>query len=79
LKRIDSREISEWMAFAQVEPFGEERADIRSAIIACTMANSMRGKKQRAYRIKDFLPKFGPSKPQSIEEMQKILGMIAGK
>jgi len=78
LERVDSREISEWMAFAKVEPFGEERADIRSAIIACTMANMWLGKNQKPYKITDFMPKFEPDEPQSTADMDKILRQLAG-
>jgi hypothetical protein len=63
------------MAFSQVEPFGEERADIRSAIIACTMANAWRGKNQKPFSISDFLPKFDPPKQQTIDDMKRALGM----
>lgn len=45
------------MAYSQIEPFGEERQDIRQAIIACTVANSV-PRKGRPYTIKDFIPKF---------------------
>ena len=56
---IDSREFAEWMAFSQVHPFGDERADWRSGLIAATVANVFRGK-QRAFRPEDFMPRFGP-------------------
>jgi hypothetical protein len=39
-KRCDSREFSEWLADAIVEPWGEERADLRMAIIATVFANA---------------------------------------
>ena len=37
LARIDSRELSEWMAFYSIEPFGEERADLRNALLCQTI------------------------------------------
>lgn len=54
---MSSREFTEWQKFAEVEPFGEERADLRAAIIASTIANVHRGK-GRALKAKDFMPKF---------------------
>ncbi|MHB9836848.1 phage tail assembly protein T [Paraburkholderia terrae] len=38
LANLDSAELSEWMAFNQIEPFGEARADLRAGIIASTVA-----------------------------------------
>jgi hypothetical protein len=73
LSQLDSKQISEWMAFYQVEPFGEERADLRSAIIACVTANAWRGKNQKPFEVSDFLPKFDPPKQQTLEEMKTIL------
>ncbi len=55
---IDSREFSEWLAYDEVEPFGERRADLRSGIIAATVANVSRPKGRRVYKPKDFMPDF---------------------
>ena len=72
---MDSRELSEWQAFSIVEPFGEERDDMRSALIACTIANANRSAKQPAFRIQDFMLKFEPPKQQSVNEMKAALGV----
>jgi hypothetical protein len=45
-ERLSSREIAEWIAYYQIEPFGEERADLRAAIIACVIANANRDSKE---------------------------------
>jgi len=83
LSRVDSHELSEWVAYAQVEPFGEDRADLRSAIIACTFANMMAaawGKKgHKGFKITDFLPNFEPPRKQSLKEMENVLRRIAGE
>lgn len=63
------------MAFSQVEPFGEERADWRSAIVACIVANANRGKDQKPFEVSDFMPKFDPPKEQTEDEMKMFLGM----
>jgi hypothetical protein len=57
---MSSREFSEWMAFHDLEPFGEERADLRAGIVASTVANANRDpkKKRKAYKPEDFMPKF---------------------
>jgi hypothetical protein len=76
MERIDSAEFAEWMAYERLEPFGEHRADLRSAIVACTMANAWRGKGSKTFTVKDFMPNFEPEKPMSAEEMQARLMMV---
>lgn len=57
LGRMTSRQVAEWMAYNQIEPFGEERADLRAGIVASTIANVNRGKGQ-PMKPADFMPKF---------------------
>lgn len=56
LSRIGSDELTEWMAFYQIEPFGDFRADYRSGIVAATLANANRTKDSRAFTPEDFMP-----------------------
>ena len=79
LARIDSHELSEWLAYYQIEPFGETRADMRAALIAMIMANIYRKKNQPPFNLGDFMFKFEPSKPQSVEEMKAICKSIANR
>lgn len=58
LGEMDSRELTEWMAFDRVEPIGGRRSDFQAAIIASTVANSNRGK-GRALKPDDFVPEYG--------------------
>lgn len=62
LARVSSRELSEWMAYGQLEPFGDERADLRSAIVAAVVANANRDPKRRRrpFKPRDFMPEFVP-------------------
>ena len=77
LDRCDSRELAEWEAYASIEPFGEERADLRAGIVAAAVANSnpYRGK---AWKPSDFMPKFEAQEPrrQSPQEMQSAMRQI---
>ena len=57
LNRISCKELMEWMAFYQLEPFGYEQEMLGHAITATTIANVNRGKDQKAYKIEDFMPK----------------------
>ena len=73
LNNISSKELSEWIAFSNIEPFGEFRADIRAAMIACVMANSWRGSNQPAFKISDFMITFNNKKEQTVDEIKSIL------
>ena len=46
------------MAYEQIEPFGETRADLRMAILAATTVNVHKGKKGKSAKPKDFMPEF---------------------
>ena len=62
------------MAFDRLSPIGPERADWHAALIAVTLANAWRGKGQRAYRLEEFLPQFGPKRPQrSAAELEMMM------
>ena len=65
------------MAYYNIEPFGEYRADIRSAIVACVIANVNRGKNKPAYKVEDFMPKFEPPKQMSDDEIRNVLKGLA--
>lgn len=61
LARLSSRQISEWMAYYTLDPFGEERADLRAAMICALLANINRDpeKRKEAYTAEEFMPRFG--------------------
>jgi hypothetical protein len=69
-----------WIEYAQLEPFGEDRADLRMAQLAAIMANAwMRKKGQRSFQIKDFLFDFDGElakqrqKGQTPDELARIV------
>lgn len=51
--------LSEWMAFAAVEPFGEERNDYRLAFALAVIINMFRGKDAQPVTPKDLMPTVG--------------------
>lgn len=74
---MDSRELSEWIAYDQLCPFGEERADLRMGILASTIANVNKSRKRKAYRPQDFMPKFRPeSGPKSWQEIKAVCELL---
>lgn len=69
---MSSAEFVEWQAYHQIEPFGEERADLRAGIVAATVANRGRSKKDKVFKPKDFMPRFDqPRGPMTAEQMLK--------
>ena len=71
LARISSRELSEWAAYEKLTgPIGGARSDLQAGIIAATVANSQRGKGQKALRPDDFIPAWdGGRRTMTPEEM----------
>lgn len=57
---MTSLQFAEWMAYSRLEPWGEERDDLRMGIMAATVANVNRGKDKKPYKPQDFMPSFEP-------------------
>ena len=81
LSEISSRQFAEWMAYAQLEPFGEERDDLRMGIVASTIANVNRGKDKKPYKPSDFMPSFEPvsEEEQVAQLLVKARKALGGK
>lgn len=77
LSRMSSRELSEWMAFFSLEPWGAEVEDWRFGMLASVVANANRDpkKKRKPYEPQDFMPRRDrqPSQEQTWEEQARIL------
>jgi hypothetical protein len=81
LAELTSRQIAEWHAFYNLEPFGWREEWRRVAMIAAVIANVNRGKATRPFRESDFMPPdhvapAGPAKRQSIEEQRSIIASV---
>lgn len=82
LRRITAKQLRDWLHYDSLEPFGDIRADIRTASIVAMIANVNRGEKQPPYEIKDFLLRFDveakPPRPkQTWQEQKRIAYIIA--
>ena len=68
------------MAYAEVNPFGEGRADLRIGILTSVMASIHRKKGRPAFKASDFMPEFRRKqnvRTQSTADMYKQLdGLI---
>ena len=74
LDRLTSRQIAEWMAYYTIEPFGEQRADLRAAIVASTVANANRdpAKRREPFSPTDFMPQFEPRQWLELVERERV-------
>lgn len=52
-----------WQAYEQLEPFGEERADLRIAQLCALVANRTRAKGERAFKVQDFMLQTAKDRP----------------
>jgi len=75
LVRMSSAEVTEWMAFFGLEPFGSEADFLGHAITASTIANVNRQKGQRIHKIDEFMPKF-EKQAQSVDQMLQVAEMM---
>lgn len=73
LSSMSSREFTEWMAYYQIEPFGEEIADVRNAISTAAIVNSANGIK-RGVKVADFrvMPQEENAPPDAATLYQKF-------
>ena len=79
LAALDSRELSEWQAFFRLEPWGDERADLRTAQLCCIVANALSGPGDRALELIDFMPYSDPGpKEQPVKTQVALMKSIAG-
>lgn len=81
MRELSSWQISEWIAYYGLEPFGEERSDLRAGIVAATVANVNRDAKRRrdAFRPEEFMPKFGEGRKtedEGREDWRRMLAMV---
>lgn len=57
---MTGQQLLEWSVYAEMDPFGEERADLRMAILAAATVNAMTRTKESdpVAKPEDFMPKF---------------------
>lgn len=71
LERISSRELTEWMAYYELEPFGQERGDLQAGVVASVIANVNRDpkKSRKEYKPDDFVLVFEKPEPKTPQEI----------
>jgi hypothetical protein len=81
LSLISSYELSEWMVEFENDPFGDQRADARAAMIATTIANVFRGKRS-PFKLETFMLKFGKrirTMAEQIAKVEQLNAIFGGK
>lgn len=71
LQSISSTELTQWIAYYSIEPFGPAREDDRAGVVAATMANCHTGKSRKSYKPNDFFPR--KKARQTVEQMIALL------
>lgn len=80
LARTTQREREEWAAYFDVEPWGEDRADLRMGIVASLIANVNRGRNRPPFKPADFMPKFDkPANLSPDEQVEAVFGALQRK
>jgi hypothetical protein len=66
------------MAYYSLDPWGDERADLRAGIVACVIANCNRTRRgSRKFKPADFMPAFSrPNRVQSPEQMMNTMRSV---
>ena len=85
-ERMSGRELNDWLAYEALEPFGEEQADRRAALLAHVLIAVNTDKKNRGKvpsidaLMQSLRPGYEvPRREQSIEELKASLGARARK
>lgn len=73
---MTSAQFTEWMAFFRLEPFGEQRADLRMGITTANLMNALTGGKAHA-KPQDFMPFRAQPKPDSQSLSQQLRAWAA--
>ena len=77
LASMSSQQLIKWMLYAQLEPFGEERADLRMGYLANHIYNMNRDpEKSPELTPQDFMPKFG-KEPEVMSKEDAIAAIDA--
>lgn len=79
-ERISVDEFRHWLAYDRIDPIGNDRFDVLFAMLTSTLANCHRSKKQSAYKLEDFIPRWGSkSKQGNLDKMRAVMHQYAAR
>jgi len=78
---MSGKDLTEWMAYAEIEPFGEDRDDLRMAILGSFLGNVLyqvnTGNEDMPFAPQDLMPQFGKvAEPMNKEDAIAALDAI---
>ena len=87
LSEISIRQLQEWRAYADLEPFDEERADIRAGTIVQAIRNTNRVRGQAPVKLTDCLlrfvedeaPQTEDTRARAMAEVKAAMGMMVAQ
>lgn len=66
-----------WQAAYALDPWGEDRADLRAGIVAALTANIHRGSEVQPFKPSDFMPQFGaPENPDENQFIEQFMAQL---
>jgi len=78
LARMSGQELTEWMAFYQLEPWGTKVDDQRAGIVASTMANLWGGGKKK-FKPDDFMPEYRVERRKRTPDWKAMRSALMGR
>lgn len=74
LQAMRPSELGLWQAFWRVDPWGEQRADLRAGMSMALQANMNRDPKRRmkAFSARDFMPYADAPPPAKVDALQQM-------
>ena len=70
LDDLDAAELREWIAYHDLDPWTEDRADLRAGVVAAVIANTHT--KKGRFKPSDFMPKFETPRRQSGSDLKAM-------
>ena len=78
-QRCSSPEFSEWMAWYSIDPWGEQRADLRMAISTAHILNCWRARKAAPIKPEQLMPfPLDGKKSGTIESRKGMMSVLKG-
>ena len=78
LNSMDAAEFQGWVAYSELDPWTEDRADLRAGIVAATVANanSTKGKFRPRDFMVDYSKRHSEREPKTSEQIKHVAMLI---
>lgn len=70
LREMSIRQFRDWVRYAELDPFDEQRMDYRIASVVAAVVNSQRSRKQRKMKLSEALLRFGDASDKRNQRKQ---------